>query len=704
MAKVRIYEIARDLDLESKEVLEKALELGFDVKTASSSVEEGDVDLIKLAFDDTETATPAPEPEPAATPETQPEPEPVTLSADEPAVEPDEPPVEPAGEPDDDSETPTPEPAEGSDDIGLATVHEGMTVSEFADAIGAGAGDVVKALMLRGRPAGAAAQMPSDMFEEIAETFDVIVDIADKPAPEEAGPATAEMPVFEDSEEDLVARPPVITVMGHVDHGKTSLLDKIRKANVVQGEAGGITQHIGAYQVEVGENRLTFIDTPGHEAFTTMRARGADVTDIVVLVVAADDGVMPQTIEAISHARAAGVELVVAINKMDLPAADPMRVRTELTQHGVIVEELGGDVTSVEVSAETGNGIDNLLEVLDLIAQLQEYKANPEPSATGVVVESQLDPGMGATATVIVKRGTLRQGDSFVAGAVAGRARALMDHEGTRLKSVGPSAPVLIMGWSDVPTAGDILEVVKNDKEARAIAADREQAIKDEVQGVVTGRERLQGLLEQLRSEDTELRVILKTDAHGSLEALKEAIAKITREDGRIDVLHGAVGGINENDVTLAEVTGAIIVGFNVRPDPKARRSAEETGIEIRTYGIIYELLDELEAMLVGRLSPDHEEVVLGSAEVRALFKVPRAGTIAGCYVTEGVVQRSAKARLLRGGVVVFDGRIDSLRRFKDDVREVASGFECGIGLENFNDVKEGDIIEVYEIREVART
>lgn len=693
MAKVRIYEIARDLDIESKDVLDKALELGFDVKTASSSVEESDVDRIKLAFADTtqsETVAEAekPAPEEKTVLDETPAPEPESQAEPEPEAEP-----ESAEEPD----------SEGGD-IGIATVHEGMSVAEFAEAIGAAAGEVVKALMLRGRPAGAAAQMPSDMFEEIAETFDVMVDLAEPPAAEPSGPATAEMPVFEDSEADLVARPPVITVMGHVDHGKTSLLDHIRKAKVVEGEAGGITQHIGAYQVDVGDNRLTFIDTPGHEAFTTMRARGADVTDIVVLVVAADDGVMPQTIEAISHARAAGVELVVAINKMDLPAADPIRVRTELTQHGVIVEELGGDVTSVEVSAQTGAGIDNLLEVLDLIAQLQEYKANPKPSATGVVIESQLDPGMGPTATVIIKRGTLQQGDSFVAGAVAGRARALMDHEGNRLKSVGPSAPVLIMGWSDVPTAGDILEVVKNDKEARSIASDREQSIRDEGQGTITGRERLQGLLEQLRSEDTEMRVILKTDAHGSLEALKEAIAKITREDGRIDVLHGAVGGINENDVTLAEVTGAIIIGFNVRPDPKARRSAEESGIEIRTYSIIYELLDELEAFLVGQLSPDHEEVVLGSAEVRALFKVPRAGTIAGCYVTEGVVQRSAKARLLRDGVVVFDGRIDSLRRFKDDVREVASGFECGIGLENFNDVKEGDVIEVYEIREVART
>jgi len=680
VAKVRIYEIARDIDRESKEVLEKAVELGLDVKTASSGVEEGDAELIKSAL--------APETKPAAAaepaPESEPEPEPAPESESEPEPEPSLDAVE-------------------EDDVVLATVHHGMSVAEFADAIGVGAGEVVKALMLRGTPAGAAAEMPADQFEDIAETFGAIVDVEES-VPEPAVPATAALPSFHDAEGDLVPRPPVITVMGHVDHGKTSLLDRIRKANVVEGEEGGITQHIGAYQVTVGGNRLTFIDTPGHEAFTTMRARGADVTDIVVLVVAADDGVMPQTIEAISHSKAAGVELVVAINKIDLPGADPLRVRTELTQYDVITEELGGDVTSVEVSAQTGEGIDSLLEVLDLIAQLQEYKANPKPAAMGVVIESQLDPGMGPTATVIVKRGTLKQSDSFLAGAVSGRARALMDHEGNRMKSAGPGDPVLIMGWSDVPTAGDILEVVKNDKEARALAAEREQAIKDAEQGTLSARDRLQGLLEQLRSEDTELRVILKTDAHGSLEALKESIAKITREDGRIDVVHGAVGGVNENDVTLAEVTGAVIVGFNVRPDPKARRSAEQEGIEIRTYGIIYELLDDLEAMLVGNLTPDQEEVVLGSAEVRALFKVPRAGTIAGCYVTEGVVQRGAKARLLRGGVVVHTGEIGSLRRFKDDVREVATGFECGIGLEGYNDVKEGDVIEVFEIREVART
>jgi translation initiation factor IF-2 len=683
VAKVRIYELARELGLESKDVLAEAQELGFDVKTASSSLDEGDAALVRLAFaeEDTtgegqeEAAAPAPAPEPAPEPEPAPAPEPAAPEA-------------------------APEPEE---DLEIVEVPAGLSVAEYAEAIGRPVGDVVKGLLTRGRMAAAGQPMPEDLYEEVGESLGVMVDVTAQPAAAPA-PAVAAAPVYDDDEADLVGRPPVVTVMGHVDHGKTTLLDTIRKTKVVEGEQGGITQHIGAYQVEVSGNKITFIDTPGHEAFTTMRARGAEVTDIVVLVVAADDGVMPQTIEAISHAKAAGVQMVVAINKVDLPGADPFRVRTMLTEHGVIVEELGGDVPSVEVSAVTGQGVDNLLEVIDLIAQLQEYKANPKAPASGVVIESQLDPGMGPTATVIVKRGTLSQGDSFVAGPVSGRVRAMMNEVGTRQKTAGPSTPVLIMGWSEVPTAGDLFEAVANDKEARAIADERAQAIKEEEQAIPTAKERLQSLLDQLRSEETELRVILKADAHGSLEALRDSIAKITRDDASIDVVHGAVGGISENDITLAEVTGSVVVGFNVRPDGKARRAAEAQGVEIRTYGIIYELLDELEQMLVGRLAPEEREVVLGTAEVRATFKVPRAGTIAGCYVTEGVVQRGARARLLRDGVVIHDGRVGSLRRFKDDVREVASGYECGIGLENYNDVKDGDVIEIYELREVART
>ena len=546
--------------------------------------------------------------------------------------------------------------------------------------------------------------MPIDLIDDVAEAFGFIVETesAVEASTTSAKPKAAdERPGDEGS---LVGRPPVVTVMGHVDHGKTTLLDSIRKTKVVAGEQGGITQHVGAYQVEVSGNKITFIDTPGHAAFSAMRARGANVTDIVVLVVAANDGVMPQTIEAISHAKAAGVQMVVAVNKIDLPGADPLRVRTMLTEHDVITEDLGGDVPTVELSALTGAGVDNLLEVLDLIAQLQEYKANPGANPEGVVIESQLDPGMGPTATVIVQRGTLKLGDAFVAGSVSGRVRAMLDHEGTRLQGAGPSTPVLIMGWTDVPTAGDHFEVSPSDREARSVAADSAATRRDEEQSMPSAKERLQSLLQQLRSEETELRIIIKADAHGSVEALRESVSKIARHEGRVDIVHSAVGGINENDVTLAEVTGSVIVGFNVRPDGKARKAAEAKGIEIRTYGIIYELLDELEKLLVGKLAPDIEEVVLGTAEVRAVFKVPRAGTIAGCYVTEGVMQRGAKARLLREGVVIHTGNIGSLRRFKDDVREVATGFECGIGLESYNDLKEGDVVEAFTLREVPRT
>jgi len=696
VAKTRVYELARDLGLDSKEVLDQAIELGLEVKTASSGLDDTEVELVKLALSgDEPEAKPAGAEEPEAATVTESESAPAEAPSAEPApAEVPEPaaPSAPAEE----------APAAAAEDVGIAEVTRGMSVEEFADAIGQPSAEIVKALLVRGRPVGATAVMPDDLMEEVAEGFDVIVEIAEPAA--EPEPVVAARPTFDDAEADLVSRPPVVTVMGHVDHGKTTLLDSIRKTNVVGGEEGGITQHIGAYQVDVEGRKITFIDTPGHEAFTALRARGANITDIVILVVAADDGVMPQTIEAISHAKAAGVKMVVAINKIDTPGSDPLRVRTELTEHGVITEELGGDIPSVEVSAVTGEGVTDLLEMIDLIAQLEDFKANPKATASGVVVEAQMEKGKGPVASVIVQRGTLDQGDAFVAGPVSGRVRAMTDDTGQRLKTAPPATPVQIMGWSDVPAAGDFFEVVKNDKEARALADDRMTAIKEVEQAIPTARERLEGLLEQLRSEDALLRLIIKADAQGSLEALRESVGKIEREGGSIEIVHGAVGGINENDVTLADVTESVIIGFNVRPEPSARRLAEETGIEIRTYGIIYELLDDIEQLLVGQLAPEEQEVILGTAEVRAVFKVPRAGSVAGCYVTEGVVQRGARARLLRNGVVTYTGTVDSLKRFKDDAREVAQGFECGIGLANFNDVKEGDLIEVYEIREIART
>jgi translation initiation factor IF-2 len=679
---VRVYELARDLGVDSKELLQQALDLGIEVKTASSGLDDESAELLRLAVAGDEPETVAAEPDL----------ETVAAEAVEPA-----PPIP-------DSETAEPGAGEAvsaePDEVQIVSVPSGATVAQFADALGVPAKDVVAQLLTRGQPVGVGQTMPADLIEPVAEGFGFIVDV-------EAAltaPAVAERPTFDDEAADLLPRPPVVTVMGHVDHGKTTLLDTIRKTRVVEGEQGGITQHIGAYQVDVGGHPITFIDTPGHEAFTTLRARGANITDIVILVVAANDGVMPQTIEAIAHAKAAGVKMIVAVNKIDLPGAEPLRVRTELTEHDVITEELGGDVPSVEISALNGDGVDDLLEVVDLIAQLDDYRANPSTDASGVVVEAQLERGKGPVASVIVQRGTLRTGDSFVAGAVSGRARALIDENGNQVKEAGPSTPVQIMGWDDVPVAGDYFTVVESDREARRIATERQEELKSLSQAMPSARDRLQTLLDQLRSDEATLNVIVKADAQGSLEALRDSISKIEREGGKIQVLHGAVGGINENDVTLAEVTDSVIVGFNVRPEPKARKAAEEAGVEIRTYGIIYELLDEIEQMLVGQLAPEEHEQVLGTAEVRAVFKVPRAGTVAGCYVIEGVVQRGARARLIRDGVVIHDGLIGSLKRFKDDVREVASGFECGIGLENYNDIKEGDSIEAYLIREVART
>ncbi len=675
MAKIRVYELAKELGLESKEVLERAHALGVEVKTASSSLEDEAADLIRLAHEEEKS----PEVPESGLPESGPEPEPET------AVE----------EPVADEEAPT-EPR-------IVEVPPGVTPTVFAERVGVLTGDVVKALLQMGEMVAATSPIPLEALDLIAEQFGVRLEkVAEEPEPVTVKPA---QPEYDDDEASLQPRPPVVTVMGHVDHGKTTLLDTIRKTNVVGGEHGGITQHIGAYQVDVGGRRVTFLDTPGHEAFTALRARGAEATDIVVLVVAADDGVMPQTAEAISHTKAAGVPMIVAINKSDLPTANATAVRAALTEFGVVAEELGGDVTTVEVSALSGDGVDELIEVLDLTAQLEDLKANPDAAASGAVIETQLDTGKGPVATVIVQRGTLRQGDAIVAGFAAGRVRAMLDDTGDRVNEAGPSSPVLTMGWDELPAAGDRFEVVGTEKEARAIAQQRSDDLRQSHVDVPNARERLEQLLEQLRtSDDAELRLIIKADAHGSLEAIRDSLARIGREGGRITLMHTAVGGITEQDVKLAEVTDAIVIGFAVRPDPKARKLAEQTGIEIRTYRIIYELLDEVEQMLVGRLAPTEEELVRGSAEVRALFRVPRVGVVAGCYVTEGEILRGARARLLRDGVVVYDGTVGSLRRFKEDVRQVAAGFECGIGLAGFNDVKEGDLIEVYEVRQVPRT
>lgn len=689
---MRVYELAREIDVESKELVARALDLGIEVKTASSGLSDDDAEILKLSYAEERGETEVAAAEPVAeAPEAETASEPETEAAATAAV-------------------PDPEVAEASDTEGYrrrtVTVTEGITVQEFAEITRRPVGIVVRELISRGQMAGATQPIPVELLSVVGEALGYQVEVeAAEPDEQVEAPLVRAKRLFDDDPADLVLRPAVVTVMGHVDHGKTQLLDSIRHANVVASEAGGITQHIGAYQAKVGDRMITFIDTPGHEAFTTLRARGAEVTDIVVLVVAADDGVMPQTVEAISHAKAANVPIVIAINKIDLDAADPNSVRAQLTEHGLVVEALGGDVVSAEVSALTGEGVDQLLEYIDLIAELEEFSANPSVAATGTVIEAQLDKGRGPVATLIVQRGTLRRGDALVAGPVAGRVRAMFDEDGVRVDEAPPSMPVLTMGWDEIPQAGDHFEVAPDDKSARAMAVERVNEIRSEELVIPTAAERLTKLLEDLRTaEHAELRMIVKTDAHGSLEAIRDAVAKIEREDGRVTIVHMAIGGVTENDIILAEATESVVFGFNVRPDAKARRAAEVAGIEIRTYRIIYELLDDVEAMLVGRLSPEEVERLLGSAEVRQTFRAPRFGTIAGCFVTEGEINRGARVRLVRDGVVVYDGSIGSLRRFKDDVRAVASGFECGIGLDNFRDIKQGDVLESYEVQEVART
>ena len=579
-------------------------------------------------------------------------------------------------------------------DAGTVKLPETVTVRELAFMLEEDEEEIKELLKSKGIPVTLTQVLPFDVAKMICEEYGFEV-ISEEPVPV----SEAE----EEDEENLVPRPPVVTVMGHVDHGKTTLLDYIRKTNVAAREAGGITQHIGAYKVKLPDgHEITFIDTPGHHAFTTMRARGARVTDIVILVVAADDGVMPQTVEAINHAKAAGVPIVVAINKIDKPDANPERVKQELSKYGLIPEEWGGETIMVPISAKTGQGVDELLEMVVLQAEMLELKANPNKPARGTVLEAKLDPKRGPVATLLVQDGTLRVGDALVAGLHWGKVRAMINEWGERLKEAGPSTPVEVLGLSDVPLAGEPFFVVENEKVARKISEERKERAKEALQE--KPRLSLEELMKKLaEGEAKELRIVLKADVQGSLEAVKEAIEKLSTDEVKANVIHSAVGAITETDVMLAQASGAIVIGFNVRPDSKAKRAAEQEKVEIRTYRVIYDLLEDVKKALSGMLEPEYEEVVLGRAEVRQVFNVPKVGKVAGCYVLEGKITRNANIRVLRDGVIIHEGRLSSLKRFKDDVREVAAGYECGMAIEGFQDIKEGDVIEAYEVREVKR-
>ena len=585
------------------------------------------------------------------------------------------------------------------DEIKTITLPETMTIKELADAMKIQASAIIKKLFLEGVMVTVNQEIDFEKAEEIALEFNCIaekeekVDVIEELLHEE-----------EEDESTMVSRPPVVCVMGHVDHGKTSLLDAIRNTHVIAKEAGGITQHIGAYVVDINGQKITFLDTPGHEAFTAMRMRGANSTDIAVLVVAADDGVMPQTVEAISHAKAAGVEIIVAINKIDKPSANIERVKQELSEYELIPEDWGGTTPFVPVSAKTGEGIDDLLEMILLTAEVSELKANPNRAARGLVIEAQLDKGKGPVATILVQKGTLHVGDFIAAGACSGKVRAMMDDKGRRVKQAGPSTPVEILGLGDVPNAGEVLMSFENDKEAKNFAAAFVSENKNRLLEETKGKLSLDNLFDQIQASDLkELPIIVKADVQGSVEAVKQSLVKLSNEEVVVRVIHGGVGAINESDVSLAATSNAIIIGFNVRPDTTAKQLAEQEGVDLRLYKVIYQAIEDVEAAMKGMLAPVFEEKVIGHAEVRQLFKASGIGTIAGSYVLDGTFQRGCKVRISRGEDQIYEGELASLKRFKDDVKEVRAGYECGLVFQDFNDVKEEDKVEAYIMVEVPR-
>jgi translation initiation factor IF-2 len=573
-----------------------------------------------------------------------------------------------------------------------------MIIKNFAQLIEVAAGDVIKKLMALG--------MLSTINQEI--DLDTMILLADEYKITAAAAPTAEEKVqveeIEDDPDSLIHRSPVVTIMGHVDHGKTSLLDAIRETNVIASEAGGITQHIGAYQVELNDRKITFLDTPGHAAFTAMRARGAQVTDIAILVVAADDGVMPQTIEAINHAKDANVPIIVAVNKIDKPGAEPDRVKQQLTEYGLVAEEWGGETVFVPVSAKQRTGIEHLLEMILLVADVKDFKANPDRLAKGTVIEAQLDKGRGPVATVLIQTGTLHLGDSIIAGAAAGRVKVLNNDKGKRVKKAGPSMPVEVIGFNEVPEAGDIMYVVSEDRLARELA-DKRLQLKRESELKKSQKITLDDLFSKIKEgEIKDVKVIIKTDVQGSAEAIRQSLEQLTTDEVRVRVIHSGVGGIGEGDVMLASASNAIIIGFNVRPTPLAKRIAERESIDVRLYRVIYNIIEDVQKAMEGMLAPEFKELIVGRAEIRQVYKVPKAGNVAGCYVTEGKIGRNNEIRLIRDSIVIHEGKIDSLKRFKDDAKEVAEGFECGVGIEKFNDIHEGDIIEAFIMEEIKRS
>lgn len=732
MSKIRVYEYAKKHNVSSKDIITKLKDMNIEVSNHMATIEDDTIKKLEDIYNpkkEQKPATPATNQAKSVKPGNKPQPQQVVSKSKASAFE-------------DDDKTSTPakvkvatapknrdtksqgfqsknKPNRGKNNFqnkgrqqsqhvptprkerelpAKITFSESLTVMELGKKLHREPSEIIKKLFMLGVMTTINADLDKDAIELIAGEYGVEVE-------EEIKIDTTDLEVYftEDQEEDQVERPAVVTIMGHVDHGKTTLLDSIRHTKVTEGEAGGITQHIGAYQVVENGKKITFLDTPGHAAFTTMRARGAKITDITILVVAADDGVMPQTVEAINHAKAAEVPIIVAVNKMDKQSANPERVMQELTEHGLVSEAWGGDTIFVNLSALTGEGIDNLLEMILLVSEVEEYKANPKRNAMGTVIEAQLDKGRGSVATLLVQNGTLKVGDPIVVGNTFGRVRAMVNDLGRRVKEAAPSTPVEITGLNDVPQAGDRFVVLEDEKTARQIGETRAQMALQASRGEKS-RVSLESLFEQMKQgEMKDLNVIIKADVQGSAEALAASLMKIDVEGVNIKIIHSAVGAINESDISLAAASNAIVIGFNVRPDVNAKRAAEAEKVDVRLHRIIYKVIEEIEAAMKGMLDPEFQEKIIGQAEVRQTFKVSKIGTIAGSFVTEGKITRDSGIRLIRDGVVIFEGQIDAVKRFKDDVKEVSKGYECGITIKNFNDLKEGDVIEAYIMEEVER-